>query len=231
MSDDPRNHVMKQKRIAIVTEAGNGLGKTFANILIEHGYEVVLAANKASFELLAEEGTALNQYRLFEIDLSSEQSFLDLKKEVELRYGRLDLLINNTEIANGFGKKIQEISIDDVKEVYEVNLFAVIRSTQAFNALLHKSPSPIIINIISSLGDIDQMEDESFCYADYFIPSYSMSKASLNMFTHLLKKESLQSKITVYGFDPVALKNCTHNSVAIQNEVKNEFIAMIDQLD
>jgi len=136
-------------------------------------------------------------------------------------------LINNAEIVNGFGHKIDQINIDDIKEVYEINFFSVIRVIQALKPLLKKSDDPRIINITSSLGDISKMKDESFCYSGYSLTAYSTSKAALNMFTHLQCKEFKPSKIKMYSFDPVAMKNCTYNSVVIGEGVKDEFISMI----
>ncbi|WP_031426443.1 SDR family NAD(P)-dependent oxidoreductase [Flavimarina sp. Hel_I_48] len=218
---------MKTKRVAVVTEAGNGLGKTFANILLNHEYEVILAASKKSFENLSQEGGALHDYKLFKTDFTSLESLTELKSLITSKFGKLDLLINNAEIANGFGQKIEQIRIEDVKQVYETNLFAVIRIIQLFKPLLEKSDAPSIINMTSALGDIDKMTDENFCYANYCMTAYATSKAALNMFTHLQCKEFKPSKINIQNFDPVALKNCTHNSVSIKDGIKDDFIALI----
>ena len=218
---------MKVKRVAVVTEAGNGLGKTFANILLNNDYNVILAANKKSYDLLSQEGGVLQDYKLMKADFTSAESLLELKTLINSTFGRLDLLVNNAEIANGFGQKIDQLNIDDVRQVYETNLFAVIRIIQLLKPLLEKSEDPSIINITSALGDIDKMRDEDFCYSNYCMTAYATSKAALNMFTHLQCKEFKPSKININSFDPIALKNCTHNSVSICDGIKDEFIALI----
>lgn len=218
---------MKANRIAVVTESGNGLGNTFANILLKNDYDVILAANKKSFELLSQDAGALQKYKLVETDFTSEKSLLELKSLVNTEYGHLDLLINNAEIANGFGQKIDQINIDEVRQVYETNVFAVIRIIQLLKPLLEKSEAPRIINITSALGDEAKMKDENFCYSNYCMTAYATSKAALNLYTHLQCKEFKPSKITINGFDPIALKNCTHNSVEIREGVKDEFISLI----
>ena len=220
---------MKVNRLAVVTEAGNGLGKTFANILLNYDYDVILAASKKSYDLLSQEGGVLQDYKLVKTDFTSAESVTELKSLIYSKFGKLDLLINNAEIANGFGQKIDQISIDDVRQVYETNLFAVIRIIQVLKPLLEKSDYPSIINITSALGDIDKMKDEDFCYANYCMTAYATSKAALNMFTHLQCKEFKPSKITINSFDPIALKNCTHNSVSICDGIKDEFISLIEK--
>lgn len=220
---------MNEKYVALVTEAGNGLGHKFAKILLDNGYEVVLAACGKSFELLSKDGENLHGYELMEVDLTSEASLEALENSIRESYGKLDVLINNAEMVNGFGQKIDQITIEDIKEVYEINFFSVIRAIQIFKPLLKESDAPRIINITSSLGDINKMRDENFCYSNYSLTAYSTSKAALNMFTHLQCKEFKPSKIKMYSFDPVKMKNCTYNSVAISDGIKNEFISLIER--
>lgn len=50
---------MKNKKIALVTEAGNDLGKQFAHILLENGYEVIVAACSDNLESLSHDKDSL----------------------------------------------------------------------------------------------------------------------------------------------------------------------------
>ena len=218
---------MEVKRVAVVTEAGNGLGKTFAKILANHNYHVILAACKKSYDSLSVDANTLQDFKLVEVDFTSSERVSELKSLITSTYGRLDLLINNAEIANGFGQKISELNLEEVKALYEVNLFAVIRIIQTLKPVLEQSDDPRIINITSSLGDITKMTDDNFCYSNYCMTAYATSKAALNMFTHLQCKEFKPSKIRISSFDPVSLKNCTHNSVFICDGIKDEFIKLI----
>lgn len=222
---------MKNKRIAVVTESGNELGNKFADFLFKNNYEVILAASKKSYDILSQDAGALQNYKLIETDFTSEESLLALRSMIESDYGRLDLLINNAEIANGFGQKIDQINIDDVRQVFEINVFAVIKIIQILKPLLEKGEDPSIINITSAIGDINQMKDEGFCYANYCMTAYATSKAALNMYTHLQRKEFEPSKISINSFDPVELRNCTHNSVLLCNDIKDKFMSLINKVD
>ncbi len=218
---------MKEKNVAVVTESGNNLGKEFAHILSENNYNVILAACSDSYATLSKENSSFYPFELVEIDFTSEKSLNDLETKINSSFGKLDLLINNAEIVNGFGHKIDQLNIDDLRRVYEINLFAIIRTIQTLKPLLLKSEYPNIINITSALGDVNMMKDEDFCYSCYGLTAYSTSKAALNMFTHLQCKEFQPSKINIHSFDPVVMKNCTYNSVTISNSVKNDFISLI----
>lgn len=219
--------MMKEKNIALVTEAGNGLGKTFADLLLEHNYSVILAACGESYKLLAEKNDFATGCELLEVDFTSETRLTELYERIQSSWGRLDLLVNNAEIVNGFGQKIDQIKLCEVKALYEVNLFAVIRLIQVLKPLLDESIAPKIINITSALGDITKMTEEEFCYASYNLTAYATSKAALNIFTALLQRELEPSKIRLHTFDPVLMENCTYNSVVVCNGVKDEFISLI----
>jgi len=219
--------MMKEKNIALVTEAGNGLGKTFADLLLEHNYNVILAACGESYKLLAEKNDFAAGCELLEVDFTSEARLTELYERIQSSWGRLDLLVNNAEMVNGFGQKIDQIKLCEVKALYEVNLFAVIRLIQVLKPLLDESMAPKIINITSALGDITKMTEEEFCYASYNLTAYATSKAALNIFTALLQRELEPSKIRLHTFDPVLMENCTYNSVVVCNGVKDEFISLI----
>ncbi|MFH6943513.1 SDR family NAD(P)-dependent oxidoreductase [Flavobacterium aquidurense] len=204
---------MRVNRTAVVTESGNGLGEIFANILLKNKYDIILAASTKSFELLSHNADGLVKYKLIETDFTSGKSLVELKSIIVSEYGHLDLLINNAEMANGFGQKIDQLNIDEVRQVYEMNVLAVMRIIQSLKPLLEKSEDTNIINITSAIGDINKMKDDNFCYSNNCITAYATSKAALNMYTHLQSNEFKPSKINIHTFDPTALKNCTHYSV------------------
>jgi len=218
---------MKDRGIALVTEAGNGLGSIFSHLLHDNGYEVILAACGKSFQRLKQFREREGDFTLIETDLTSEESISKLRDSLEDTYGKLDLLINNAEIVNGFGHKIDQLELDEVKLVYEVNFFAVLRITKLMKPLLAKSRGPKIINITSALGDLNKMKDENFCYNNYSLTAYTTSKAALNLYTHLQCKEFKPTNIRVHSFDPVVLTNCTHNTVYIRDAVKEKFLDLV----
>lgn len=220
-------NVMEENRIALVTEAGNGLGKMIAELLLDHNYKVILAAAGKSYKLLTELCEDVEGCKVVEVDFTSDKSLSQLKHLLYSYYGKLDLLINNAEVVNGFGQKINQIELDDVKCLFDINFFAVIKLIQLTKPLLEKGNNPKIINVTSALGDINKMKDNAFCYSDYGLTAYATSKAALNMYTVLQAKEFKPSKIAIHAFDPVVRKYCTYNSVVIGEDVRKEFIELI----
>src|SRR3546814_4568046 len=76
-----------------------------------------------------------------------------------------------------------ETSVDVFKEVYEINVYGVIRVTQAFLDLLKKSDEPRIVMVSSSQGSITMHSDPTYKYDYHKGAVYLSSKAALNMYT------------------------------------------------
>ncbi|MEM8508509.1 MAG: SDR family NAD(P)-dependent oxidoreductase [Bacteroidota bacterium] len=216
---------MTTKRMALVTEAGNGLGKTFASILQGQGFEVLLAASEKSFRTL--ENTDLHEIQLVQIDVTKPQHIDKLRSYIVKRFGKLDVLVNNAEMANGFGQKITELQMEEVKELFNLNFFAAVSMIQKLYPVLLKSDNASIVNISSALGSITKMQDETFSYANYRLTAYSSAKAALEMLTLVLAREFATDPIVISSFDPIRLKNCTHNSTTICKKVENEFLDLV----
>ncbi|WP_299519302.1 SDR family NAD(P)-dependent oxidoreductase [Winogradskyella sp.] len=216
---------MKTDKIALITEAGNGLSQKFAEILSYQNYSVIIAAKGESYNKLNR--TNLGDIKLLNVDLTNSSELIKLYSYLKTQYGKLDVLINNAEIANGFGQKITELNINDVKTLYDNNFFSVINTIKILFGLLNKSESATIVNITSAMGNIDKMSDKNFCYKDYKMTAYSTAKSSLNMLTTILDKEFELHNIKVKSFDPVRISNCTHNSVDICEGVEKELIGLL----
>ncbi|WP_422081856.1 SDR family NAD(P)-dependent oxidoreductase [Ulvibacterium sp.] len=217
---------MDTDRIALITEAGNGFGHKFAPLLKNQGFLVIIAAKGEAYNTL--KTLNLSNVELLKADFTHSGDIAQLYAYIKTHYNKLDVLINNAEIANGFGQKIDHLRIDDVKNLYEVNLFSILQVTKAMLPLLKKSHRGKIINVSSALGDINRMKDDGFHYANYQMTAYATAKAALEMFTVLLSRELQTTKIQVNRFDPIRLKNCTHNDVAICNQVGKELLELLD---
>jgi NAD(P)-dependent dehydrogenase (short-subunit alcohol dehydrogenase family) len=216
---------MNRKKLALVTEAGNNLGYKFASILQKQSYEVILAAKGTMYQEL--KAQQLENIRLVAIDFSNKEELNSLYNFIQQAYGKLDVLVNNAEIANGFGQKLAQLDMDEVKYLYEENYFSVLQTIQAMHALLLKSDNAHIINISSAMGQVENMKRSDFCYADYQMTAYATAKASLEMLTVLLAKEFKQTPLNIHTFDPILMKNCTHNDVKICQEVTQSFLALL----
>lgn len=93
--------------------------------------------------------------------------------------------------------------MEHYNEVFDVNLYGVVRVTQAFIGLLKQSEEPVIVNVGTSVGSLslqDNPEWPAYDYGKYAV--YASSKAAMNMYTVHLAYELQNTAIRVNAVCP-----------------------------
>lgn len=132
-------------KIALVTGGNSGLGKATAQHLIKHGaITVITGRDHDKTQNVAEELGAIP----FKCDVTNDNEINSLYNFIEEEYGRLDVLINNA----GIGKRgeLTELTREDIKEIYEVNVFGATMVAQGAAKIFKKQQSGNIVNIAST---------------------------------------------------------------------------------
>ena len=118
-------------RVAIVTGAGGGLGRSHALFLARHGARVVVndlgadAANSVAEEIREGGGEALS----FGASVSDEAAVADMVADTIGKWGRIDILINNAGILRD--KSFAKMSLDDFRLVIDVHLMGSVVCSKA----------------------------------------------------------------------------------------------------
>jgi NAD(P)-dependent dehydrogenase (short-subunit alcohol dehydrogenase family) len=142
-----------EKKVAIVTGAGSGIGKAIAERFAAHGAQVVLAdfryenIEAVANEILRENGSAV----CFAADISRAEDVEKLIAYAVERYGKLDVLVNNAGIMDDF-TPAGETTEDLWKRVLETNLTGTFLTSKAALAIFLPQTSGNIINIASIGG-------------------------------------------------------------------------------
>jgi NAD(P)-dependent dehydrogenase (short-subunit alcohol dehydrogenase family) len=176
-------------KVALVTGANKGIGYEIARQLAKLGFTVFAAARdrelgQVSARRLSEEGLDV---RFVELDVTKTATALAAARLIDEQVGRLDVLINNAGM--GILKRPPAVlTADDVRSVYETNVFGVIAVTQAMLPLLERSTAARIVNISSTLGSLaaasePDRETSSAAYSTSIALAYSTSKTALNAVT------------------------------------------------
>ncbi|TCN55459.1 short subunit dehydrogenase [Flavobacterium circumlabens] len=118
-----------------------------------------------------------------QLNVSDTESVKAARIEIGKKTAVLDALINNAGIHGGMPQTALEASVEQFKEVFETNVYGVVRMTQAFFDLLEKSPQPRIVNVSSSGCSLTLHSDPSWKYYTHKAAVYPASKAAMNMYT------------------------------------------------
>jgi NAD(P)-dependent dehydrogenase (short-subunit alcohol dehydrogenase family) len=185
---------------ALVTGANKGLGLATARQLAALGITVVMAARDPERGRAAAD--ELGQ-PFVELDVTDEASVQAAAAWIEQTYGKLDILVNNAGITVAPECGVPStVSLDDVRRVFETNVFGVIAVTNAMLPLLLRSPAGRIVNVSSEVGSLTRMLDrDSPLWSQNNLP-YSCAKAAMNMLTVAYAKELWDTPVKVNSEAP-----------------------------
>jgi NAD(P)-dependent dehydrogenase (short-subunit alcohol dehydrogenase family) len=237
-----QDHAMTEiSRIALVTGANQGIGLQIATDLAASGVTVLLASrNLASGKSAAQ--TVSGDVHPIQLDVTDEASIRAAVAQVERQFGRLDILLNNAAISRANGEEAETmqtyiqrsraslISVDEVRTIWETNVFGVLAVTQAFLSLLRKSEGARIVNVSSSLGSL-AINATPHPYRATFNPGYGASKTALNAITLAfaidLEAEGIRVNAVSPGFTKTALNNYEGTETVKQGAAEAVRIALL----
>ena len=138
-----------EKKVALITGAGSGIGKATAKKFADEGALVVVQDfNKASAEEVSLALPGLGHFALGG-DVSKEQEMEDVFSEVETRCERLDVLVNNAGVSGG-PEGLGSITYESFMRMLAVNMGGTFICTQAALPLMSAGSS--IVNLSSIAG-------------------------------------------------------------------------------
>lgn len=150
-----------------ITGANKGLGYETARRLIALGHTVVVGARDVERGAAA---AATLGARFVRIDVTDDASVTAAATDVAEHEGVIDVLINNAGVHGPHGDP-GDLTGADALNVFDVNLFGVVRTTTALLPLLRRSPDPVIINVSSGMGSLAITHDPSRIESSVVAPS------------------------------------------------------------
>ncbi|WP_328869400.1 SDR family NAD(P)-dependent oxidoreductase [Streptomyces sp. NBC_00287] len=167
----------------LITGANKGLGFETARRLVAAGHTVYIGSRDEERGRRAAEELGA---RFVQLDVTDDASVAAAAKTIEAE-GGLDVLINNAGI-EGRGENNSVIgaadtTAEELRKVFETNVFGVVRVTHAFLPLLQRSAAPVVVNLSSGLASLSLLSDPAS--PSHFYPgvAYPASKTAINMIT------------------------------------------------
>ncbi|SHM58068.1 SDR family oxidoreductase [Mucilaginibacter sp. OK098] len=178
-------------KIIFITGTSTGFGKLMAITLANAGNKVIagMRGTNGKNEVVAKELSAISNITVAEIDITSDSSVTNAISQTLAKFGRIDVLVNNAAVS-GFGL-LEAYTINQVKEMFEVNFYSVLRTYQAVLPSMRKNKSGLIINITSGASG----------HTLPFMIPYLASKFGVESIT-----EGMQDELRDYNIENVSIQ-------------------------
>jgi NAD(P)-dependent dehydrogenase (short-subunit alcohol dehydrogenase family) len=201
---------MSDKPVALVTGANKGIGLQIAKDLAARGFTVLVGSRdlkngEAAAKSVGEGARAL------QLDVTDKASITAAAERIRKEFGRLDVLVNNAGISHtGKARPLAELvklgrpsvaSLEEVRAIFETNVFGLVAVTQAILPLLREAPAARIVNVASSTGSLTLNSNPANPRRAMF-GAYSWSKTALNAVTVAFAAELESTGIKVNGACP-----------------------------
>ncbi|UWD49401.1 SDR family NAD(P)-dependent oxidoreductase [Clostridioides difficile] len=186
--------------VTFITGGNTGLGYESAKRLKELGHKIYIGcrSEEKGIEAAKELGV---EYIV--IDVTNEDSVINAANEIKQKEGHIDVLINNAGIPGGY-QAPKDITSDIMYNVFNTNVFGIVRVTHYFIPLLQNSKQPVIVNVSSGLGSFGQVLNPEKIESKVNALAYSSSKAAVSMLTVQYAKG--MPNIRINAVDPGSTK-------------------------
>ncbi len=204
---------MQNKPVALVTGANQGIGLQIAKDLVGHGLTVLVGARNLERGEAAAKEVGPDALAL-QLDVTDQASIAAAAQRIRKELGRLDVLINNAAISNTsklLGQTVAEyaattrpsnVSLHEMRAVWDTNVFGVLAVYQAMLPLLRQTPGARIVNVSSGVGSLTTNSDPNSPWRSIIGPVYPASKTALHAMTVEMAIELEAEGIKVNAVSP-----------------------------
>ena len=180
-------------KVALISGGARGMGAEEARLFAQEGAKVVIGDLRESEgrQVEAEISERGGEILFLNLDVTSEESWVNAIGTAVARFGKLDILVNNAGL--GAAGLVEDTTAADWDRVMEVNAKGVFLGTKAALPALRQAGGGSIINISSQLGIVG---------SDHSSPHYQASKGAVRLFTKNTAMQYAKDKIRVNSVHP-----------------------------
>jgi len=182
-------------RVALVTGAAKGLGRTVALSLAGKGVDVAVNYHKSANEAarLVEKIETLSRKSIaVQADVTNEEQVVELIDKVHSRFGRLDILVNN--VGDWLTKKVEDMTIEEWRGIIDSNLTATFLCSKHALPIMKEKRWGRIVNVAAA--------GAYRAHGTANMSAFYAAKGGIVAFTKALAREVGQNGITVNAVSP-----------------------------
>ena len=209
---------MNPAKVWYVTGASQGFGLSLVKKLLAAGYRVAATSRKLEALKQAVEPAHAGNFLPLAVDLADMDSIRRSVEETQTHFGSIDVLVNNA--GYGMAGTLEETTEQDIRNIFEVNVMALLNVTKVVVPLMRNQRSGYIINMGSVAGFVGA--------PGWSI--YSATKAAVAAFSEVLALDLEEFGIRVTVVEPSGFRTgfLTENSLAFTEVRLNGYRAVKD---
>ena len=164
-------------KVAVVTGSSSGIGYETALVLARNGFTTFATMRNPGKAGQIESVASKEKLPIHvaQLDVTSDSSVRNAIQQIMAKARRIDLLVNNA--GYGLTGAFEDLSIDEIRGVYDTNFFGVIRVTQTVLPIMRKQASGRIINISSGAGRLGYPGGSAYVSTKFALEGLSESMA------------------------------------------------------
>ena len=184
---------MKEKKVALVTGGSGGIGTEICKSLAKSGYQIIINYNsnkeRAAQTLQHLKGS---NHSIYKASIIKNEDLKNMASFINKKYGRLDVLVNNSGITKPvLHNDLEGLTDELIDAIMQVNFRGTFACIRTFESLLGKGKNSIIVNISSIAARTGIGSNVAYC----------ASKAAVDSMTRSLGR-ALAPKIRVVSLSP-----------------------------
>lgn len=182
-------------KVAAITGAGSGMGRSLARLLSEAGCHVAIAdVNAAALEETQQliDGGVTSSLHM--VDVANRQEVADFADTVAREHGRVHMIFNNAGVS--VTGTVEHMPFEDIEWLMNINFWGVVNGCRAFLPYLREVSQAAIVNTSSIFGTIAVPTQSA----------YNASKFAVRGYTYALRQELFDTHIGVCCVQPGGVK-------------------------
>lgn len=204
---------MKNQLVALVTGANQGIGLQIVKELAAKELTVLLGSRDLELGKKAAAAIGSNVVAV-QLDVTDKSSIAAAAERVRIEFGQLDVLVQNAGVSTADGRhpgtpeeyiaanRPSVVNLDELRTVWETNVFGVLAVYQAMLPILRDTPNARIVHMSSGAGSLMLASDTNSPIRHAYEATYAASKTALNGLTLAMAIELESEGIKVNAVTP-----------------------------